>query len=166
MEKTLTNIWKATRYALSMSNALEFRIKRDNCRDAYLNGKTDPTELAVIFGVSVITVRKWIKSGKWADLFKEERKLDHEISLARKRALIQALREYAKNPADTALQSLVSLIKQNQKDSEPSKELNDYIVRFLDQVTDFMIEKGHETLLKQFNGIVIDLAEYLRVRNA
>jgi hypothetical protein len=61
---------------------------------------------------------------------------------------------------------LVSLIKQNQKDSEPSKELNDYIVRFLDQVTDFMIEKGHETLLKQFNGIVIDLAEYLRVRNA
>ena len=89
-----------------MSNALEFRIKRENCKEAYLNGKTDPTELAVIFGVSVITVRKWIKSGKWADLFKEERKLDHEISLARKRALIQALREYAKNPADTALQSL------------------------------------------------------------
>ena len=120
----------------------------------------------MIFGVSYITVRKWIKSGKWAELFKEERKLDHEISLARKKALIQALREYAKNPADTALQSLVSLIKQNQKDSEPSKELNDYVVRFLDQVTDFMIEKGHETLLKQFNGIVIDLAEYLRVRNA
>jgi hypothetical protein len=148
-----------------MSNALEFRIKRDNCRDAYLNGKTDPTELAVIFGVSVITVRKWIKSGKWAELFKEERKLDHEISLARKKALIQALREYAKNPADTALQSLVSLIKQNQKDSEPSKELNDYIVKFLDQVTDFMIEKGHETLLKQFQSILHDLAEYLRVRN-
>ena len=89
-----------------------------------------------------------------------------EDKLKELKALIQALREYAKNPADTALQSLVSLIKQNQKDSEPSKELNDYIVRFLDQVTDFMIEKGHETLLKQFNGIVIDLAEYLRVRNA
>jgi hypothetical protein len=149
-----------------MSNSREFRIKRENCKEAYLNGKTDPLELAMIFGVSDITVRKWIKSGKWAELFKEERKLDHEISLARKKALIQALREYAKNPADTALQSLVSLIKQNQKDSEPSKELNDYVVRFLDQVTDFMIEKGHETLLKQFNGIVIDLAEYLRVRNA
>jgi transposase len=148
-----------------MSNSKEFRIKRDNCRQAYLNGKTDPLELAVIFGVSAITVRKWIKSGRWDELFKEERKLDHEISLARKKALIQALREYAKNPADTALQSLVSLIKQNQKDSEPSKELNDYIVRFLDQATDFMIEKGHETLLKQFQGIVMDLAEYLRTRN-
>ena len=148
-----------------MSNALEFRIKRDNCKEAYLNGKTDPLELAVIFGVSDITVRKWIKFGKWDEMFKEERKLDHEISLARKKALIQALREYAKNPADTTLQSLVSLIKQNQKDSEPSKELNDYIVRFLDQVTDYMIEKGHATLLKQFQSVVLDLAEYLRVRN-
>ncbi|CAO80134.1 MerR family transcriptional regulator [Candidatus Cloacimonas acidaminovorans] len=148
-----------------MSNSREFRIKRDNCKEAYLNGKTEPTELAVIFGVSDITVRKWIKSGKWDELFKEENQLDHEIAIARKKALIQALREYAKNPADTAIQSLVSMMKQDQKDRQPSKELNDYIVRFLDQVTDFMIEKGYETLLKQFQGIVLDLAEYLRVRN-
>jgi len=148
-----------------MSNSREFRIKRDNCKEAYLNGKTDPTELAVIFGVSDITVRKWVKSGKWDELFKEERQLDHEISIARKKALIQALREYAKNPADTAIQSLVSMMKQDQKDRQPSKELNDYIVKFLDQVTDFMIEKGHETLLKQFQSILHDLADYLRVRN-
>ena len=148
-----------------MSNALEFRIKRDNCKEAYLNGKTDPLELAVIFGVSDITVRKWIKSGKWDELFKEENQLDHEIAIARKKALIQALREYAKNPADTAIQSLVSMMKQDQKDRQPSKELNDYIVKFLDQVTDFMIEKGHETLLKQFQSILHDLADYLRVRN-
>jgi hypothetical protein len=148
-----------------MSNALEYRIKRENCKETYLNGKTDPIELGIIFGVSDITVRKWIKSGNWDSLFKEERKLDHEIKVARKRALIQALREYAKNPADTALQSLVSLIKQNQKDDEPARELNDYIVKFMDQTTDFMVEKGYETLLKQFQGIVLDLADYLRIRN-
>ena len=148
-----------------MSNSREFRIKRDNCKEAYLNGKTDPTELAMIFGVSDITVRKWIKGGKWDELFKEENQLDHEIAIARKKALIQALREYAKNPADTAIQSLVSMMKQDQKDRQPSKELNDYIVKFLDQVTDFMIEKGHETMLKQFQSILHDLAEYLRVRN-
>jgi hypothetical protein len=148
-----------------MSNALEYRIKRENCKESYLNGKTDPNELGIIFGVSDITVRKWIKSGNWDSLFKEERKLDHEIKVARKRALIQALREYAKNPADTALQSLVSLIKQNQKDDEPARELNDYIVKFMDQTTDFMVEKGYETLLKQFQGIVLDLADYLRIRN-
>jgi len=28
-----------------------------------------------------------------------------------------------------------------------------------------MIEKGYETMLKQFQSIVLDLAEYLRVRN-
>ena len=148
-----------------MSNSREFRIKRDNCKEAYLNGKTDPLELAVIFGVSDITVRKWVKSGKWDELFKEEHQLDHEIAIARKKALIQALREYAKNPADTAIQSLVSMMKQDQKDRQPSKELYDYIVRFLDQVTDFMIEKGHETMLKQFQSILHDLADYLRVRN-
>ncbi len=148
-----------------MSNALEYRIKRENCKETYLNGKTDPNELGIIFGVSDITVRKWIKSGNWDSLFKEERKLDHEIKVARKRALIQALREYAKNPADTALQSLVSLIKQNQKDDEPARELNDYIVKFMDQTTDFMVEKGYETLLKQFQAIVLDLADYLRIRN-
>ncbi|PKN79124.1 MAG: hypothetical protein CVU48_06180 [Candidatus Cloacimonetes bacterium HGW-Cloacimonetes-1] len=148
-----------------MSNDKEFRIKKDNCKEAYLNGKTNIDELAVIFGISEITVRKWIKSGNWNSLFKEERKLDHEIKVARKRALIQALREYAKNPADTALQSLVSLIKQNQKDDEPARELNDYIVKFMDQTTDFMVEKGYETLLKQFQGIVLDLADYLRIRN-
>ena len=148
-----------------MSNSREFRIKRDNCKEAYLNGKTDPTELAVIFGVSDIAVRKWVKNGKWDELFKEENQLDHEIAIARKKALIQALREYAKNPADTAIQSLVSMMKQDQKDRQPSKELNDYIVKFLDQVTDFMIEKGHETLLKQFQSILHDLADYLRVRN-
>ncbi len=112
-----------------------------------------------------ITVKKWIKTGHWEDLFREEHKLDREIKLARKKALIQALREYAKNPADTALQSLVSLIKHDQREQEPAKELNDYIVRFLDQTTDYMIEKGHESLLKLFQEIVLDLAEYLRVKN-
>lgn len=148
-----------------MSNDKEFRIKRENCKDTYLNGKTDTAELAMIYGVSEITIRKWVKSGSWDTLFKEERKLDTDIRAARKKALIQALREYAKNPADASLQSLVNLIKQEQKDSEPAKELNDYIVKFLDQTTDFMVERGFETLLKHYQAIVLDLAEYLRLRN-
>jgi hypothetical protein len=43
--------------------------------------------------------------------------------------------------------------------------LNDYIIRFLDQTTDYMVEKGHETLLKSFQEILLDLAEYLRLKN-
>ncbi len=64
-----------------MSNALKFCIQWDNCRAAYLDSRTEPTELAVIFGVSDVTVRKWIKFGKWDEMFNEERKFDHEISL-------------------------------------------------------------------------------------
>jgi hypothetical protein len=148
-----------------MAHTKEFKLKRDNCREAYLDGKIDPAELCVIFGVAEITVKKWIKAGLWEDLFKEEHKLDREIKLARKKALIQALREYAKHPGDSALQSLVSLIKHDQREHEPAKELNDYIIRFLDQTTDYMIEKGHETLLKSFQEILLDLAEYLRLKN-
>ncbi len=149
-----------------MANTKEFKVKKDNCKEAYLNGKTDIEELAMIFGVSEITIRKWVKSGCWDELINEERKLDHEIKLTRKKALIQALRQYAKDPHDTALQSLVSLIKQEQKHQEPSKEVHEYIIRFLDQTTNFMIEKGHETLLKDFQTILLDLADYLRITNS
>jgi transcription elongation factor GreA-like protein len=148
-----------------MAHTREFKIKRESCRDAYLNGKHDLEELGIALGVSEITIRKWIKAGRWDELYREEHRLDYEIKVARKKALIQALREYAQNPADTALQSLVSLIKHDQREHEPAKELNEYIIRFLDQTTDYMVEKGHESLLKNFQEILLDLAEYLRLKN-
>ena len=81
-------------------------------------------------GCSPITVARWIKAGKWDKLESEERKLDRDISIARRKALITALKAYAESPADTALQSLVSLIRQEQKREEPAKELCNYIVKF------------------------------------
>lgn len=149
-----------------MSNSKAFREKKEIAFEAYLGGKTTPKELAEQVGCSTVTISKWIKNGKWDTLQREESNLLRDISVARKRALITALNEYAKKPQDTALQSLVSLIRQEQRKDEPSKELNEYIIRFLDQATDFMIEKGHDSLLRQFQGIVVDLAEYLRLRNA
>lgn len=133
--------------------------------EAFIGGKTSPKELAALVGCSPVTVGKWIAAGKWDKIEGEERKLRREISVNQKKALIVALREYAKDPKNTALQSLVGIIKQQQIKDTPSRELNDYIVKFMDQVTDFMIEKGYEGLLKQYQAIVMDLAEYLRVRN-
>lgn len=148
-----------------MSNSREFREKKDLAFEAYLGGKTDPGDLASFVNCSPKTVCKWIKAGKWDQMQMEESRLLRKISVARKKALITALEEYAAKPQDTALQSLVSLIRQEQKRDEPAKELCDYIVKFLDQTTDFMIEKGHSGLLKQFQGIVMELADYLRTRN-
>lgn len=133
--------------------------------EAYIGGKTDTRELAELVGCSPITVSRWIKAGKWDKIEGEERRLTREISVARKKALITALKEYAKDPKNTALQSLVSIMKQEQKREAPGKELNEYIVKFLDQTTDFMIERGMTSLLKQFQGNIMDLAEYLRQRN-
>ena len=133
--------------------------------EAYIGGKTDPRELAEMVGCSPITVGKWIKAGGWDKIEGEERRLTRDISVARKKALIVALREYAKDPKNTALQSLVSIIKQEQKREAPGKDLNEYIVKFLDQTTDFMIERELTALLKQFQANLMDLAEYLRQRN-
>ncbi|MCB5262570.1 MAG: hypothetical protein LHW64_06820 [Candidatus Cloacimonetes bacterium] len=148
-----------------MANSKAFREKKETAFELFIGGKTCPKELASTVGCSPITVARWIKAGKWDKLESEERKLDRDISIARRKALITALKAYAESPADTALQSLVSLIRQEQKREEPAKELCNYIVKFLDQATDFMIEKEHTALLKSFQAIVMELAEYLRVRN-
>lgn len=133
--------------------------------EAYIGGKTDPRALAEMVGCSPITVGKWIKAGKWDKIEGEQRRLTREISVARQKVLLVALKEYAKDPKNTALQSLVSIIKQEQKREAPGKELNEYIVTFLDQVTDFMLERELVGLLKQFQANLMDLAEYLRTRN-
>ncbi len=148
-----------------MSNSKEFREKKDQAFEAYLSGKTTPKELAALVGCSPVTVGKWIKSGKWDKIEGEERRLTRKISVARKKALIVALEEYAKDPKNTALQSLVSIMRQEQKKEVPAKELNEYIVKFLDQTTDFFIEKGFTGLLKEFQHVLYELAEYLRMRN-
>jgi transposase len=148
-----------------MSNSKVFREKKEMAFEAFISGKTSPKELAALVGCSPVTVSKWIAAGKWDKIEGEERRLSRKITVARRKALLTALEEYAKDPKNTALQSLVSILRQEMKQEEPAKELCDYIVKFLDQVTDFMIEKGYEGLLKQFQAIVMDLAEYLRMRN-
>lgn len=148
-----------------MSNSKAFREKKEMAFEAFISGKTSPKELAELVGCSPVTIGKWIAAGKWDKIEGEERKLNRKITVARRKALLTALEEYAKDPKNTALQSLVSILRQEMKRDEPAKELCDYIVKFLDQVTDFMIEKGYEGMLKQFQAIVMELAEYLRVRN-
>ena len=148
-----------------MANSKIFREKKELAFEAYLGGKTDPSELAELVGCSPVTVRKWIAAGKWDKLESEERKLLRDISIQQKKAYLVALKEYTKDPQNTALQSLVSFIKQQQNKEVPSRELNDYIVKFLDQVVDYMTNNNLTTLLKQFQANLLDIAEYLRVIN-
>jgi len=146
-------------------NSKKYRQLKALCREEYMKGETDTGRLSARFGVVRNTVRKWIKDGEWDKALDEERNLERQIESQTKRAYLAALRQYNESPGDANLQSLVSLLKQSRKELEPTKELRDYIVKFLDQTTDFMIEGGHETLLKLFQEQVHDLADYLKRRN-
>lgn len=148
-----------------MSNSKEFRDKKDRAFELYLGGKSDIAELAIAVGCSAKTICKWIKAGKWDNLSAEEKRLDNKLAISRKKALLAALDEFARDPKNVALQSLVSMLKQSQRHDAPSKEVNEYIIRFMDQTTDYMIDKGLTDLLKQYQEILMDLAEYLRLRN-
>jgi predicted DNA-binding protein YlxM (UPF0122 family) len=149
-----------------MANSKIFRQRRAAAMDAYLAGDTDTAALAERFSVSRTTIQKWQKVDRWKEVLREQGALERQADVARQRAIVTALTEFAADPKNVALQSLVSLLRNEQRRREPARELNDYIVKFLDQVTDFFLEKGYEGLLKEFQSAVHSLAEYLRVRNA
>jgi len=128
--------------------AENYEAKRESCREMFLAGRTVVRELADVLSVTPKTVRKWIREGGWRDELDELETLDAKIRLNIRRALLMALKQYADNPQDTALQSLVSLLKQYQKELEPSKDLIDHMKRFLDWQIDFYHARGDEETAK------------------
>lgn len=122
--------------------------------------------LGETYGVHPSTVWRWMKQGRWQEQLTDGRDLDIKVEEARKRAILSALQEFSEDPKNVALQSLVGLLRAEERRLEPAKELREYIIKFLDQTTDFFIEKEYDGLLKEFKACTHDLAEYLRVRNS
>ena len=102
----------------AMANSKAFRKKKEAAFEAFMGGKTDPIELAAFVDCSAKTINKWIKDGKWDRIEGEERRLSRKISVARKKALLTALEAYATDPENTALQSLVSILRAEQRRQE------------------------------------------------
>jgi len=149
-----------------MPNNKRYQHLRAQAQDAYLAGTTDSRVLAEQFDVSIRTIDTWKSKGKWVQMGKEQLNLEYRADQARKKAIVKALEEFANDPKNVALQSLVSLLKNEARRLEPSKDLNNYIIKFLDQLTDFCIEKEYPGLLKDIQSITHELAEYLRIRNS
>ena len=125
-------------------NSREYKIKRESAKKLYLKGETDISALARIYGVADKTIRNWIKKGNWNDELDEIANLEDEIRIAVKKALIKALKEYARAPQDTALQSLVSLLRQYSKNIEPNRDFIEYMKKFLDWLIDFYLARNDE----------------------
>ena len=148
-------------------NTAEYKYKRESAKRLFLNGERDVATLARIFEVATKTVRRWISKGQWVEEYNEIQDLEEQIELAIKRALIHALKGYAMNPQNTALQSLVSLLKQYRNASDPSREFFEYLKHFLDWLVDFYFEKNDMQTAKAIQREILGekgIVEYFRKR--
>ncbi|MDX9977629.1 MAG: hypothetical protein RBS16_06280 [Candidatus Cloacimonadales bacterium] len=141
--------------------------KKESAKEMFLKGETEVKKLAKIFDVAEKTIRSWIKKGNWLNSLDELQTLDEEIKISVKRALVKSLKAYTKNPENTALQSLVSMLKQYYKTIEPSKEFMQYLKKFLDWQIDYYLSKGDETTSREIQKCILgedDLVEYFKKR--
>lgn len=148
-------------------NSMEMKKKKESAKEMFLKGETEIKKLAKIFDVAEKTIRSWIKKGNWLNSLDELQTLDEEIKISVKRALVKSLKAYTKNPENTALQSLVSMLKQYYKTIEPSKEFMQYLKKFLDWQIDYYLSKGDETTSREIQKCILGedgLVEYFKKR--
>lgn len=148
-------------------NSREYKLKRESAKKLYLKGETDISALARIYTVAEKTIRNWIKQGKWEEELDEISGLEAEIRTAVKKALIKALKEYARAPQDTALQSLVSLLRLYNKNMEPSRDFIEHMKRFLDWLVDFYLAANDDETARAIQREILGekgIVEYFRRR--
>lgn len=148
-------------------NSREYKIKRQSAKKLYLKGETNAVALAKIYDVAEKTVRNWIKKDNWETEYDQIATLEDEIKIALKKALIKALREYARAPQDTALQSLVSLLRQYKKDFEPTKDFIEHMKKFLDWLIDFFLSSNNDEIARAIQKEILGetgIVEYFRKR--
>ncbi len=129
------------------------------------DGTRDIKDIAKLLDVGDRTVSRWKSNGKWVELENEEAELERKTLIVARRVRLKALEEYEQNPHDKEVQSLVLLLRDIEKKAQPAKELLNYIIKFLDQTTNYFIEKGLLDELAMIQEHVPDLAEYLKAKN-
>ncbi|MCD4819858.1 MAG: hypothetical protein K8S23_14340 [Candidatus Cloacimonetes bacterium] len=148
-------------------NSREYKLKRESAHKLYLKSETDVAALSRIYDVTEKTIRTWIKKGKWDTEYDEISGLEDEIRIAVKKALIKALKEYARAPQDTALQSLVSMLRHYSKSIEPTRDFIEYMKKFLDWLVDFYLTRNEETTARAIQKEILGeqgIVEYFRKR--
>ena len=144
-------------------NSREIKEMRDECEKLYLAGEHDAKVFKAKTGMSIATMYRWLNA--WDEKHADEQETDKKIILNIKKALNKGLEAFADDPHNKGLQSLVSLLKQHLQIQEPSKELNKYILKFLDQTVGYFISIGNERMREAFQEHVVDLGDFLRRKN-
>ena len=147
-----------------MKTSEKAALKR-TCEQLYVDMDMNVEECAKAISVNESTIYRWVKSGNWNEKKTETQAIEKQIQINLRKALNQGLKSYAADPSNKDLQSLVSLLKQFKETNKPSQAYKDNIIKFIDRTTDFFLEKGMETVVKEFKKCVLELAEYLLYRS-
>ena len=141
--------------------------KKSTAEMLFRSGKTDPKELAEVFGVSYPTICRWIKAGNWKQDVDELLQLDKELEINAKKLLLEKFKTGIKSPDDRLdIQSLNSLYKEIRNNNKPSKEYLDYVIKFQEQFKEFCHQNQHTELWEMYRGIGKEFSEFLREANA
>lgn len=146
-----------------MSNTKENRIKKENCKQMYIEMDKGVVELSQLAGVSVRTIENWIRTEKWNDQKNEIHTIEKQIDINARKALAKGLKAYAETP-DKDLQSLVSLLKSFKETNKPTQAYKDNVMKFLDHTVDFFLEREMPETANIFKESLVELAEYLLKR--
>ncbi len=142
-----------------------YKLIREQAHNMWSDGEKDLSVIASMYRVSPRTIEKWRREDNWVDAEVTEAELKKRLDKSMIQASIKAFEDYSDNPTDKEKQSLVFLIKHFQKQLDPVKELNNYILLFCEQVVDYFVKEGMDQERELFQANLRDIAEYLRVRN-
>ena len=111
------------------------------------------------------TLEKWRREDDWQGAEVTIVELQAKAERLILEAECVALEDYINDPENKEKQSLINLIKHHKEQFAPSKELNQYVIKFMQGVVDFAIENGLEVLREQFQEHGREIADHLRVSN-
>ncbi|MCB5263001.1 MAG: hypothetical protein M0Q16_07940 [Candidatus Cloacimonetes bacterium] len=142
-----------------------YKVIRALAYKAWREGEHDLEKLANSFHLGVRTLEKWRREDDWQGAEVTIVELQAKAERLILEAECVALEDYINDPENKEKQSLINLIKHHKEQFAPSKELNQYVIKFMQGVVDFAIENGLEVLREQFQEHGREIADHLRVSN-
>ena len=143
------------------SKIAENKDKKPICEEMYIRMEKSLDEIADVMSVNIKTLQRWRADGEWENKKNETINLEKQIEQNLKEAINAGLREIAKDPKNTDIQSLNSMLKQYKDNHKPTITYKENMLRFIDKTVDFLLEKNMTETANVFKSCAVELAEYI-----
>jgi len=146
------------------SKIAENKDKKPICEQMYIEMEKTLDEIASVMSVNIKTLQRWKLEGEWEDKKHEVHTIERQIDINLRKAINTGLKEVAKDPKNTDLQSLNSMLKQYKENHKPTLTYKENMLKFIDKTVDFLLEKNMTDTANVFKGCAVELAEYIMGR--